>query len=91
MKGKKAIQSKVSSNFISILYSLVRSTDCATCESTLTIHVDPKHSQFPTARIKKIMQEDEEIGKVAAGAPIVICESSASSSSSLFLLLLGHD
>lgn len=27
------------------------------------------------ARIKKIMQEDEEIGKVAQGTPIVICES----------------
>ncbi|KAJ9100011.1 hypothetical protein QFC19_005829 [Naganishia cerealis] len=29
-------------------------------------------SKFPTARIKKIMQEDEEIGKVAQGTPIVI-------------------
>lgn len=27
------------------------------------------------ARIKKIMQKDEEVGKVAQATPIVICES----------------
>jgi hypothetical protein len=91
MKGKKAIQSKVSLNANSTLYSLDRSTDCATCESTLVIYVDAHRPQFPTARIKKIMQEDEEIGKVAAGAPIVICESSAPSSSSFCLIVIGSD
>jgi hypothetical protein len=28
---------------------------------------------FPQARIKKIMQTDEEIGKVAAAVPVIIC------------------
>jgi hypothetical protein len=58
MKGKKAIQSKVGTPLTGGL-SL--------------FDADSVNNQFPTARIKKIMQEDEEIGKVAAGAPIVIC------------------
>jgi hypothetical protein len=91
MKGKKAIQSKVSRIVNSTLYSLDQSTECATCESTLVIRVDAHRPQFPTARIKKIMQEDEEIGKVAAGAPIVICESSGSSSSSFCLIVICPD
>jgi hypothetical protein len=73
-----------------LIYSLDQIAGRAICESTLTIHV-AKHSQFPTARIKKIMQEDEEIGKVAAGAPIVICESSGSSSSSFGLIVICPD
>ncbi|KAJ8309502.1 hypothetical protein KUTeg_014376 [Tegillarca granosa] len=30
-------------------------------------------ARFPPARIKKIMQTDEEVGKVAAAVPVVIC------------------
>ena len=33
------------------------------------------NSRFPPARIKKIMQSDDEVGKVAAVVPIIICES----------------
>jgi len=36
-------------------------------------------SKFPVARIKKIMQADEEIGKVAQATPVVICELSTPS------------
>ncbi|KAI0300687.1 hypothetical protein B0F90DRAFT_398936 [Multifurca ochricompacta] len=32
-----------------------------------------KTTKFPVARIKKIMQKDEEVGKVAQATPIVIC------------------
>lgn len=32
------------------------------------------NSRFPPARIKKIMQADEEVGKVAAVVPVIICE-----------------
>ncbi|XP_060125552.1 dr1-associated corepressor isoform X2 [Zootoca vivipara] len=31
------------------------------------------NARFPPARIKKIMQTDEEIGKVAAAVPVIIC------------------
>jgi len=31
-----------------------------------------KQTKFPVARIKKIMQKDEEVGKVAQATPIVI-------------------
>lgn len=31
-------------------------------------------SKFPVARIKKIMQADEDVGKVAQATPVVICE-----------------
>ncbi|KZT66894.1 hypothetical protein DAEQUDRAFT_639119, partial [Daedalea quercina L-15889] len=34
-----------------------------------------KTTKFPVARIKRIMQKDEEVGKVAQATPIVICES----------------
>ncbi|EDR07963.1 uncharacterized protein LACBIDRAFT_149540, partial [Laccaria bicolor S238N-H82] len=34
-----------------------------------------KQTKFPVARIKKIMQKDEEVGKVAQATPIVICPS----------------
>lgn len=38
------------------------------------------NARFPPARIKKIMQSDEEVGKVAQVVPIIICK--------LLLLLL---
>ncbi len=31
--------------------------------------------KFPVARIKKIMQANDEIGKVSAATPVAICES----------------
>lgn len=31
--------------------------------------------KFPVARIKKIMQADEDVGKVAQATPVVVCES----------------
>lgn len=30
-------------------------------------------SKFPIARIKRIMQADEDVGKVAQATPVVIC------------------
>ncbi|KAI0262024.1 histone-fold-containing protein, partial [Gloeopeniophorella convolvens] len=51
-----------------------------------------KTTKFPVARIKKIMQKDEEVGKVAQATPIVICACAASPRSSkaleLFLQLV---
>ncbi|KAF8335417.1 uncharacterized protein EI90DRAFT_2913207 [Cantharellus anzutake] len=32
-----------------------------------------KQTRFPVARIKKIMQKDEEVGKVAQATPMLIC------------------
>ena len=32
------------------------------------------NARFPPARIKKMMQADEEVGKVAAVVPVMICE-----------------
>lgn len=32
------------------------------------------NSRFPPARIKRIMQADEEVGKVAAVVPVIICK-----------------
>ena len=32
------------------------------------------NARFPPARIKKIMQADEDVGKVAAVVPVIICE-----------------
>ncbi|KAI0337863.1 hypothetical protein BDW22DRAFT_1339131 [Trametopsis cervina] len=32
-----------------------------------------KQTRFPVARIKRIMQKDEEVGKVAQATPVVIC------------------
>lgn len=31
-------------------------------------------SKFPVARIKKIMQADEDVGKVAQATPVAVCE-----------------
>ena len=36
-------------------------------------------TKFPVARIKRIMQADEDVGKVAQVTPVVVCESSTSS------------
>lgn len=33
-----------------------------------------KNTKFPVARIKKIMQMDDEVGKVAQATPVLICE-----------------
>lgn len=35
-------------------------------------------ARFPVARLKKIIQADEDIGKVAAATPIAVCESGSS-------------
>jgi hypothetical protein len=32
-------------------------------------------SHFPVARIKRIMQADDDVGKVAQVTPVVVCES----------------
>jgi Histone-like transcription factor (CBF/NF-Y) and archaeal histone len=32
-------------------------------------------TKFPVARIKRIMQADEDVGKVASVTPIVVCKS----------------
>lgn len=32
-------------------------------------------TKFPVARIKRIMQADEEVGKVAQVTPVVVCKS----------------
>ena len=32
-----------------------------------------RQTRFPVARIKRIMQKDEEVGKVAQATPVVIC------------------
>jgi Dr1-associated corepressor len=32
-------------------------------------------TKFPVARIKRIMQADEDVGKVAQVTPVVVCES----------------
>ncbi|KAJ7583332.1 histone-fold-containing protein [Mycena floridula] len=47
-----------------------------------------KQTKFPVARIKKIMQKDEEVGKVAQATPIVISNSVAAKALELFLGLI---
>ncbi|KAJ0782066.1 putative transcription factor CBF/NF-Y/archaeal histone domain, histone-fold protein [Helianthus annuus] len=34
-------------------------------------------TRFPAARIKKIMQADEDVGKIAMAVPVLVCESLA--------------
>lgn len=41
-------------------------------EDTILASFDKIKTHFPAARIKKIMQSDEEIGKVAQATPIVV-------------------
>jgi hypothetical protein len=36
-------------------------------------HRSPQVTVLPQARIKRIMQKDEEVGKVAQATPVVIC------------------
>lgn len=36
-------------------------------------HGVPFKTRFPGSRIKKIMQVDEEVGKLAQSTPIVVC------------------
>jgi hypothetical protein len=31
------------------------------------------HARFPPARIKKIMQTNEEVGKVSSSVPVMVC------------------
>ncbi|XP_078516829.1 dr1-associated corepressor [Lissotriton helveticus] len=46
---------------------------CTVCEATAMPSKKKKYNaRFPPARIKKIMQTDEEIGKVAAAVPVII-------------------
>ncbi|KAK4106160.1 hypothetical protein N658DRAFT_490766 [Parathielavia hyrcaniae] len=40
--------------------------------TTTTIEPSPVKTKFPTARIKRIMQADEEVGKVAQQTPIAV-------------------
>jgi len=37
-----------------------------------TVHIKTK---FPVARIKRIMQADEDVGKVAQVTPVIVCKS----------------
>lgn len=39
-------------------------------------------TKFPVARIKRIMQADEDVGKVAQVTPVIVCKSSSITSSS---------
>jgi len=36
-------------------------------------------TKFPVARIKRIVQADEDVGKVAQVTPVVVCQSSRAS------------
>ncbi|KIO00671.1 hypothetical protein M404DRAFT_68079, partial [Pisolithus tinctorius Marx 270] len=47
-----------------------------------------KQTKFPVARIKKIMQKDEEVGKVAQATPIVICMYALAKALELFLSMI---
>jgi len=38
-----------------------------------TEHIDVK-TKFPVARIKRIMQADDDVGKVAQVTPVVVCK-----------------
>lgn len=42
-------------------------------------------TKFPVARIKRIMQADEDVGKVAQVTPVVVCMCSLTSVTSIFL------
>lgn len=49
-----------------------KSEDSKVPEDTILASFDKIKTHFPAARIKKIMQSDEEIGKVAQATPIVV-------------------
>lgn len=44
-------------------------------------------SEFLQARIKKIMQADEDVGKIALAVPVLVCESLTYLSLSFFFSL----
>ncbi|KAL2132673.1 hypothetical protein VTI74DRAFT_3543 [Chaetomium olivicolor] len=48
------------------------STTSTTITATAAIEPGPVKTKFPTARIKRIMQADEEVGKVAQQTPIAV-------------------
>jgi len=48
---------------------LVAVTDSANMPDNITIK-----NHFPVARIKRIMQADDDVGKVAQVTPVVVCE-----------------
>ena len=35
---------------------------------------DAAKARFPAARIKKLMQTDEDVGRIGAGVPPLVCE-----------------
>lgn len=45
-------------------------------------------SEFLQARIKKIMQADEDVGKIALAVPVLVCESLTYLSLSFFFFSL---
>ncbi|ELQ75571.1 Class 2 transcription repressor NC2, alpha subunit (DRAP1) [Trachipleistophora hominis] len=48
-------------------------TNTSACSSVSTLALDKKKRfRFPTARIKKIMQSDEDVGKISTYAPVVL-------------------
>lgn len=61
--GKKSNQAR---------FPLVRPPPSLVSPSTTPTHLPLPH---PQARIKKMIQADEEVGKVAAATPIVVCVS----------------
>lgn len=62
------------------------------------IRTNPHHgivvkTKFPVARIKRIMQADEDVGKVAQVTPVIVCKSQSSLSPTLFtfhFMLIKH-
>lgn len=46
--------------------------DCTVSQDTILHSFDKIKTHFPAARIKKIMQLDEDIGKVAQATPVVV-------------------
>lgn len=49
-----------------------RTAVASATSSESTIEPSPVKTKFPTARIKRIMQADEEVGKVAQQTPIAV-------------------
>lgn len=49
-----------------------RRAAAAAADMSPTIDPSPVKTKFPTARIKRIMQADEEVGKVAQQTPIAV-------------------
>lgn len=49
-----------------------RAAAAAAAETAPAVDPSPVKTKFPTARIKRIMQADEEVGKVAQQTPIAV-------------------